>query len=197
MGGPLSWGQDLAWQGFKGHVRFDQQTKRKMAGAPTEEVVPGQGVQDPRRPDQVAHGGREGGGINADGDKGVPDVDVSEEAVVPLEEDAVGRKTVPFKPKGLYHFITPSPSTTMSHGKLGFFYKSEKEKNHSLPHTIHLCALFPYQPLVLSPTPPPPSFTLADFISLLIKSLTTFSFRSTDFNTYYDPVKSCSRHPMI
>lgn len=63
-----------------------------MSGAPTEEVVPGQGIQDPRRPDQVAHGGREGGGINADGDKRVPDVDVSEETVISLEEDAVGEE---------------------------------------------------------------------------------------------------------
>lgn len=125
-----------------------------MAGAPTEEIVPGQGVQDPRRPDQVAHGGREGGGINADGDKRVPDVDVSEETVISLEEDAVDRKTVPFKPKGLYHLIIPSPSAPMSQGKFFFFTNQKKKKKHSLTHTIHLFAL--YQPLVLSLTPLPP-----------------------------------------
>lgn len=105
-----------------------------MAGAPTEEIVPGQGVQDPRRPDQVAHGGREGGGINADGDKRVPDVDVPEETVISLEEDAVDRKTVPFKPKGLYHLVIPSPSTPMSQGGF-FFLQIRKGKKNILLHT--------------------------------------------------------------
>lgn len=60
-----------------------------MAGAPTEQIVSGQGIQDARRPDQVAHGGGESGGINPDGDKRVPDADVSEETVISQEEDAV------------------------------------------------------------------------------------------------------------
>lgn len=63
-----------------------------MAGAPTEQIVSGQGIQDARRPDQVAHGGGEGGGINPDGDKRVPDVDVSEETVISPEEDTVGEE---------------------------------------------------------------------------------------------------------
>lgn len=63
-----------------------------MAGAPTEEIVPGQGIQDARRPDQVAHGRGESGGINPNGDKRVPDVDVSEETVISQEEDAVGEE---------------------------------------------------------------------------------------------------------
>lgn len=56
---------------------------------PTKQVVPGQGVEDARRPNQVAHGCRESGGVNPDGDEGVPDVDVSEETVIPLKQDAV------------------------------------------------------------------------------------------------------------
>lgn len=68
-----------------------------MAGAPTEQIVPGQGIQDARRPDQVAHGGGEGGGINPDGDKGVPDVDVPEETVISPEEDAVGEEDGPLE----------------------------------------------------------------------------------------------------
>lgn len=43
----------------------------------TKQVVPGQGVEDARSPDEVAHGSGEGGGVNPDGDEGVPDVDVS------------------------------------------------------------------------------------------------------------------------
>lgn len=43
----------------------------------TKQVVPGQGVEDARGPDEVAHGSGEGGGVNPDGDEGVPDVDVS------------------------------------------------------------------------------------------------------------------------
>lgn len=63
-----------------------------MTEPPTEQIVPGQGVQDARRSDQVAHGGRESGGINPNGDKRVPDVDISEEAVISLEEDTVGEE---------------------------------------------------------------------------------------------------------
>lgn len=44
---------------------------------PTKQVVPGQGVEDAWGSDEVAHGSGESGGINPDGDKGVPDVDVS------------------------------------------------------------------------------------------------------------------------
>lgn len=63
-----------------------------MTGPLTEQVVSGQSVEDARRPDEVAHGSGEGGGVNADGDEGVPDVDVSEETVIPLQEDPVGER---------------------------------------------------------------------------------------------------------
>lgn len=61
-----------------------------MTAPLTKQVVSGQSVEDARGPDEVAHGGGEGRGVNADGDEGVPDVDVPEETVVPLQEDAVG-----------------------------------------------------------------------------------------------------------
>ena len=54
--------------------------------APTKQVIPGQGVEDAWGSDKVAHGSGEGGGINPDGDEGSPDVDVSEEAVIPLKQ---------------------------------------------------------------------------------------------------------------
>lgn len=56
---------------------------------PTKQVVPGQGVEDARGSDEVAHGGGESGGVHPDRDEGVPDVDVSEETVIPLEQDTV------------------------------------------------------------------------------------------------------------
>lgn len=59
----------------------------------TKQVVSGQGVEDTRGPDEVAHSGGKGGGVNADGDKWVPDVDVSEETVVALQENTVGEST--------------------------------------------------------------------------------------------------------
>lgn len=142
--------------GVKGHVRFDRQTngEKNGPGAPTEEVVAGQGVQDPRGPDQVAHGGREGGGIDADGDKMAPDVDVSEEAVVSLEEDAVGSKTgwVFLTPKGLYNLVT---------GKVVFFFflQTRKRKKESFSYThnpsfrlvsVSASCFEPHPPLVYS-----------------------------------------------
>ena len=56
---------------------------------PTKQVVPGQGVEDPWGSDEVAHGSGQSGGINPDGDKRVPDVDVSQKAVIPLKQDTV------------------------------------------------------------------------------------------------------------
>lgn len=56
---------------------------------PTKQVVSGQGIEDARGSDEVAHGSGESGGINPDGDKGVPDVDVSQETVIPLKQDTV------------------------------------------------------------------------------------------------------------
>lgn len=56
----------------------------------TKQVVSGQSVEDARGPDEVAHGSGEGGGVDPDGNKGVPDVDVSKETVIPLQEDTVG-----------------------------------------------------------------------------------------------------------
>lgn len=44
---------------------------------PTKQVVPGKRVEDTRGSDEVAHGSRQSGGINPDGDKRGPDVDVS------------------------------------------------------------------------------------------------------------------------
>lgn len=64
--------------------------KQEVVALLTKQVVSGQGVEDARGPDEVAHGSGEGGGVNADGDEGVPDVDVSEETVVVLQEGAVG-----------------------------------------------------------------------------------------------------------
>ena len=58
----------------------------------TKQVVPCQCVQDAGCPDQVAHGSREGGGVDPDGDERVPHVDVPQEAVIPLEKDAGGRR---------------------------------------------------------------------------------------------------------
>lgn len=41
-------------------------------------------------------------------------------------------------------------------------------------------------------------FSLSLSFSLVIKTLITFSFRSSDFNTYYHgPIKYCSLHPKI
>lgn len=54
---------------------------------PTKQVVSGQGVQDARGSNEVAHGSREGGWIDADGDKGSPDIYVPQETVVPLKQD--------------------------------------------------------------------------------------------------------------
>lgn len=71
-------------------VNAKANVRSKKIQQPTEQIVSGQSVQDARRPDQVAHGGRESGGIDPDGDKRVPDVDVSEEAVISLEEDTGG-----------------------------------------------------------------------------------------------------------
>lgn len=49
-----------------------------------------------------------------------------------------------------------------------------------------------------SPPSHPPILFLSLSISLVIKILITFSFRSSDFNTYYHgPVKYCSLHPKI
>lgn len=62
---------------------------RKKAVLPTKQVVSGQGIEDARGSDEVAHGSGESGGINPDGDKGVPDVDVSQETVIPLKQDTV------------------------------------------------------------------------------------------------------------
>lgn len=53
---------------------------------PTEQVIPGQGVEDAWGSDEVAHGGGQRGGVNPDGHEGVPDVDVSEETVIPLKQ---------------------------------------------------------------------------------------------------------------
>lgn len=64
--------------------------KQEVIALLTKQVVSGQGVEDARGPDEVAHGSGDGGGVNADGDEGVPDVDVSEETVVVLQEGAVG-----------------------------------------------------------------------------------------------------------
>lgn len=56
---------------------------------PTKQVIPGEGVQDARGSDEVTHGSREGGGVNTNYDEGVPDVDVPQETVIPLKQDAV------------------------------------------------------------------------------------------------------------
>lgn len=67
-----------------------EDAKQEAIALLTKQVVSGQSVEDARGPDEVAHRSGEGRGVNADCDKGVPDVDVSEETVVPLQEDAVG-----------------------------------------------------------------------------------------------------------
>lgn len=81
-----------------------------MAGAPTEEIVSGQGIQDAGGPDQVAHGGGESGQINPDGDKRVPDVDVSEETVISPQEDAAEEEDAPLKSKKTTRLVHTSPS---------------------------------------------------------------------------------------
>lgn len=76
---------------FKKKLLFSgEDVKQEVIALLTKQVVSGQGVEDARGPDEVAHGSGEGGGVNADGDEGVPDVDVSEETVVVLQEGAVG-----------------------------------------------------------------------------------------------------------
>lgn len=78
------------------HLNFqlcDKQSKQEMVVLPTKQVVPGQGVEDAWGSNEVAHGSGESGGINPDGDKGVPHVDVSQEAVIPLKEDTVRENT--------------------------------------------------------------------------------------------------------
>lgn len=67
-----------------------EDVKKEVIALLTKQVVSGQGVEDARGPDEVAHCSGESGGVNADGDEGVPDVDVSEETVVVLQEGAVG-----------------------------------------------------------------------------------------------------------
>lgn len=56
---------------------------------PTKQVVPGQGVEDAWGSDEVAHGSGESGGVNPDGDKWVPDVDFSQETVIPLKQHTI------------------------------------------------------------------------------------------------------------
>ena len=53
----------------------------------TKEIIPGQGVEDAGCPNEVAHGRGEGGSIDAHGDQGREDTDVTQEAVVFLQED--------------------------------------------------------------------------------------------------------------
>ncbi len=67
-----------------------------MVALPTKQVVPGEGVEDAWGSDEVAHGSGESGGINPDGDKGVPDVDVSQETVIPLQQHSVKVERIQF-----------------------------------------------------------------------------------------------------
>lgn len=97
MGGLLGWRQDLTCRRGGGvtslNITKDQhksQSPAQKVRGRTEQIVSGQGVQDARRPDQVAHGGGERGGVHPDGDQRVPDVDVPEETVISLQEDAGG-----------------------------------------------------------------------------------------------------------
>lgn len=52
----------------------------------TKQAVFGQRIQDPGGSYQVAHGSRHGGGVNPNGHQWRPNVDVSQETVVFLEE---------------------------------------------------------------------------------------------------------------
>lgn len=56
-------------------------------GVPTKQVIPCQGVEDARRPYQVTHGSRHGGGVHTNGHQRVPHINVPQETVVPLEEN--------------------------------------------------------------------------------------------------------------
>lgn len=52
----------------------------------TKEIIPGQGVEDAGCPNEVAHGRGESGSVDAHSDQGWEDTDVTQEAVVFLQE---------------------------------------------------------------------------------------------------------------
>lgn len=88
----------------------------------TKHVISGQGEEDARGPDEVAHGSGECGGVNANGDEGVPEVDVSEETVIALQEDA-GEERAPdqyFKNTTLWVLLADQVFILSSYRKKGF-----------------------------------------------------------------------------
>lgn len=71
-----------------------EKVQGNMAAGPTEQVVFGQRKEDPGGSDQVTHGSGDAGGVNANVHQRRPHVDVSQEAVVPLEELTGNRNKV-------------------------------------------------------------------------------------------------------
>lgn len=65
-----------------------EKKNQKNIEPPTKQVILCHGVEDAWGPDEVAHGSRQRGGINSDEDEGVPNIDVSQETVIPLKEKA-------------------------------------------------------------------------------------------------------------
>lgn len=66
--------------------------ERRELESLTKEIILGQRIKNPGCANQVAHGSRQSRGVDANGDKGRPDIDVLQEAVVSLEEESKKKK---------------------------------------------------------------------------------------------------------